>query len=530
MDRKLFVWVTAAVLVLVAVLLVEGVFQPPRPTSLFPEPSRREHPSTPTSATRPSEGTFLAPIEEVYRALRERFYDPQRVQTAALRTRAIEGMIEALDDPYSRYNTRREFEHFSEGLEGEYEGIGAWIGMRDGRLTIISPIKGGPAKAAGARAGDALLEIDGEGTEGFSVDEAARRLRGAKGTEVTVKVRHTDGVVEVLTIVRDRIKVPSVEWELQAPTIGYIRITRFASSTPQELNAALAQLRQESDSIEGLILDLRGNGGGYLLAAQQVASAFVERGQTVLIERRRGDREDVLRSLGNSLPNWPLAVLVDGGTASAAEIVAGAIRDNEMGVLIGQNTFGKGVVQTAFELSDGSRLILTTAEYFTPDGHKVHEVGLSPAPPFVVEEWFLTLSNVRKEVEALESSLPTFAEAARAVLQGVDEQLNDVERHAIDDEYEKALQALDELDRRLQTSPERLLQDAGASPDDAEAVLIPPLLAELKQGIDPLLAELRARLERNAIAVALDWLRSPQIRGQLCPCAFLPQTPSTPSP
>jgi carboxyl-terminal processing protease len=495
MERKLVLWLTVGLIVLALTLFTQGLFY--RPETAVDQPPERER--------------FLDPLWEVYQKAKEHFYRPERMEDEKLLEEAIRGMMKGLDDPYSRFNTKEEFEHFSIELEGQYEGIGAYIGLRDGELTVIAPIKGGPAEREGVRAGDVILEIDGESTQGFTPDDAARRLRGPKGTFVTILVRHLDGSIEEITIVRERIQLVSVEHKLIDPSIAYVRLNSFSRTTPSELRRALEELQEES--IEGLILDLRGNGGGLLHVAEQVGSLFVDQGKPLLIERGRfGER--VRHSSGNKLPNWPIAVLVDGGTASASEILAGAIRDNEMGVLVGRRTFGKGVIQTPFELKEGGRLILTTAEYLTPAGHQVQDVGLEPQ--FQVESWYPTLLEVRKELRGLEEILPKFATATRAVLQDLREILNRLEQKATHDEYEAALAALDEFRQRLEMDPKELLREAGVLEDDPESVLIAPLLAELKAQIDPLLDELTRRLERNDIAVAIEWLTSMQ--DQLCPC------------
>ena len=428
-------------------------------------------------------------------------------------------MIRGLDDPFSRYNTRKEYQEFTISIEGKYEGIGAYIGLRNGEITVISPIKGGPAERQGVRAGDAILEIDGESTQGFSTDDAAERLRGPRGTSVTIKVRHLDGSIEEITIVRDRIEIPSVETKLLSPQIAYVRLNTFSGTTPQELREKLADLERESSDIQGLVLDLRGNGGGLLQAAKEIASLFLDRGMTILVERtRHGER--IHTSFGNRRPNWPIAVLVNEGTASASEILAAAIRDNRLGLLVGRHTFGKGVIQTPIPLSDGSMLILTTAEYFTPNRHPVQDVGLTP--DVVVEDWFPSLTKVRREVHGLHELLPDFAEASQKVLEGFENLLDQIETHAGRDEYEDALKALEEFEARLQTDPAALLEDAGVSPDSPEAVLMEPLLEKLAEGVKPLLPELRERLVHNDIAVAEEWLRT--MLGKLCPCE-LPEAP-----
>lgn len=511
MERKLVVWLAIGVIVLAVTILSQGFFSSTNSTSQS-QPQGREQ--------------FLDRLWEAYQKAQEHFYQPDRVQQEKLMEEAIRGMVKGLGDPYSRFNTEDEYERFSTELEGEYEGIGAYIGLRDGQITVISPIKDGPAERQGVRAGDKILEIDGESTQGFTPDDASRRLRGTKGTTVKIKVRHSDDSVEEITIVRERIQINSVEHKLLSPSIAYIRINSFSATVPNELSEALKDLQRQSQSIQGLVLDLRGNGGGYLQVAKQVGSTFVDQGQTLLVEKSRSG-EVVDRSSGNNLPNWPIAVLVDQGTASASEILAGALRDNEMGVLIGQKTFGKGVIQTRFDLSDNSVIWLTTAEYFTPDRHAVQEVGLTPDSAFLVDDWYSTLLNVRGELRAFDQSLPQFASASHAVLQQLAKLLEQLGEKANDDEYEAALSTLGEFEKRIHASPDGLLKGAGVMGGESESVLIAPLLEKLVKQIEPMLAELKARLERNDLTVATEWLQAPGIKGKLCPCQLAPATPST---
>lgn len=525
MDRKLVLWLGVLLLVLGAVLLTQGVFLPKSPqsgselgstaaseTKLSGTPNPTTQ--TPSRSVRLSREEFLDPIWQAQQFVRDHFYRPEDVDDVKLRQEAVRGLVRGLGDPFSYYKTPEEFQKFEEQLEGEeYEGIGAYIGQREGWIVIISPLKGGPAEREGVRAGDVILEIDGESARGFSVDDAARRLRGPQGTPVTVKVRHLDGSVEEITIIREAIKVPVVEYKLLRPEMGYVRLNTFGSAAGREVQRAIEELQRESPQLQGLIFDLRGNGGGLLSAAKAVASLFLDRGMTILIERSR-DGERVHASYGNRLPNWPIAVLVDEGSASASEIVAGAIRDNRMGVLIGRQTFGKGVVQTTFPLSDSSMLFITTAEWLTPLGRPIQDVGLTP--DLVVESWFPSFMKLRRELRGLEELLPDFAKAGHAVLQSLSDLLNQIETYAGQDEYEQALQALDTLEAKLQADPKLLLAEAGASPDDPESLLVGELLRRLSQSLREKLPELRERLARNDLAVAIEWLEG--MLGQECPC------------
>ncbi len=551
MDRKLTVWALAAVVLVVAAIWAQGVLQPSDAVNMKPgtpseSASASNQPSDASSSSSegdngsnsstttsnatgsPSSGdASFDRLQEAYETIQGNFYQPGRISHQTMETEAIRGMISTLDDPYSRYNTPEQYERFQSGLSGEYEGIGAWIGIREERIVIISPIEGGPAKAAGLRTGDAILTIDGTSTEGFSVDEAAQMLRGPAGTEVDVKVEHQDGTVETITITRDHIKVPSTEHELLSDDTAYLRINRFAQSTPNEVRQALSDIRDRTSSINGLILDLRGNGGGYLQAAIQIASLFVDGGKPIVEVRERKQGTQTSSSYGNDVPNWPIAVLVDGGTASAAEILAGAIRDHQMGMLIGRTTFGKGVVQSGFNMSGGGMLFLTTAQYFTPDGHKVHNVGLTPTEDFVIDDWFASLQAVRQEIVRLRDSLPEFADAARGVLDRYNDALTDVQLAASEDEYVDALDALDAFRELLDRDPETLLEDNGAASEDPEAVLLPPLLEELRSSLSSKLEELETRLRNNPMDAAKTWLTSEDVSGTTCPCEFIPEPPST---
>ncbi|HIC96199.1 TPA: S41 family peptidase [Candidatus Bipolaricaulota bacterium] len=328
-------------------------------------------------------GGPFSPLIQAYERIRAHFYYQERLDDRELLYGAVRGLVEALHDPYSRFLTPEEYQRFTSiDLEGEFVGIGVQIAIRDGRLVVIAPLSGSPAERAGVRVGDIILEIDGRSTEGITLDEAVALLRGEEGTEVTLKLQHLDGTIEEITIVRELIELDPVDHRLEGERIGYIRITTFNRKTAPEFNTALQELL--TSGVEGLILDLRSNPGGLLDGALLVASNFIDEGLIFRSTDRYGARDYPTR--GNSIPNLPLAVLIDRGTASAAEILAGAIQDHRMGVLVGERTFGKGVIQTPYVLSDGSAVIITTAEYTTPNGHRVQDLGLVPDIPVTNEE------------------------------------------------------------------------------------------------------------------------------------------------
>lgn len=293
---------------------------------------------------------------------------------------AIQGMLKTLDDPYTRYMDPQALKREQEDMFlGHFGGLGIIISMKDDQLTIISPIEDTPAFRAGIKAGDKIVEIDGKSTEGIELNEAVDILRGEKGTEVTLGINR-ENVEEILeiTIIRDIIEVKAVKKEVMGKdnNLGYIRITTFNVNTEPELKKVLNEFKKDSN-IKGIILDLRNNPGGLLDSAIEVASKFVKEGPVVHIKDRDGIQVTV-QSRGNQYPQWPLFVLVNEGSASASEIVAGAIQDSGRGKLLGEKTFGKGVVQQVFNLSDGSGIVITTSEYYTPSERSINHIGIEP--------------------------------------------------------------------------------------------------------------------------------------------------------
>ncbi len=353
---------------------------------------------------------LFAPVYQIYQYIKSYFYKPELIDDQKALYGAMKGVVEQLGDPYSEFLDPEERELFDEALEGEFTGVGIEITIVDNVLTVITPLVGTPAEAAGVLAGDRILQIDGESTEGITLTEAAYRIRGEEGTTVVLTVRHEDGTVEDIPIVRAKIEIASVESEpLSDGRIGYIRIFRFESDTVSELDRAINSL--DLENLTGLILDLRNDPGGYVPTAVEVAKRFIDDGIIVIMKDRvSGERK--YYSHGNSVPNVPLAVLINRGTASASEIVAGAIRDNGMGILIGEKSFGKGVYQSFIDFPDGSALKITSGEYFTPRGDVVNGIGLSPDievdedtdPIDVAKSWIEAHAGVEMPIDLDEES------------------------------------------------------------------------------------------------------------------------------
>jgi len=324
-----------------------------------------------------TDSKFFSPLFQVYQYIQDYYYDPEQINDQDALYGAMKGMVKQLDDPYSEFLDPEDYGHWERSLEGEFSGVGIEITIRDEVLTVITPLVGTPAEEAGVCAGDQILEIDGQPTEGITLSAIAARIRGEAGTSVILLIQHKDGAQEEIEIVREIIVVKSVTSELMAEgRIAYIRVSRFDSNVTINLDTALSHFNLED--LDGMILDLRNNPGGLLKEAISVSKRFVDQNMVIVTTRGRVDGEEQFWSAGNLVPNLPLAVLINGGTASAAEITAAAIRDHEMGILIGECSFGKGLIQRVFQLPDGSALRLTTGEYFTPLGQAVNEVGLSP--------------------------------------------------------------------------------------------------------------------------------------------------------
>lgn len=328
------------------------------------------------SQQQPSSSGLFDPVYQIYQYVQSYFYKPELIDDQKALYGAMKGVVEQLGDPYSEFLNPEEKVQFDESLEGEFSGVGIEISIEDGILTVITPLVGTPAEAAGVLAGDQILAIDGQTTEKVTLSGAAVRIRGETGTTVTLTIRHENGDIIDIPIVRSIIVIDPVNSNtLENGTIGYIRVLRFESDTVVELDQALASF--DLETMKGLILDLRNNPGGLMPSAISVCSRFVDEG-VVLVVHDRLSGEKKYYSKGNRIPNLPLAILINRGSASASEIAAGGIRDNRMGVLIGETSFGKGVYQQMIDFPDGSALKITAGEYFTPSGRVVQGVGLTP--------------------------------------------------------------------------------------------------------------------------------------------------------
>jgi carboxyl-terminal processing protease len=317
-------------------------------------------------------------LSEVMGLIHEDYVD--RTDDHQLMSNAIRGMVGELD-PHSAFMDKDEFDDLRIATEGNYSGIGVEVTIEDHVLTVIAPLDGSPAARAGIRSGDAILSIDGKPIGNAPLDEAIGRIRGAPGTLVRLGIGR-EGLASPLDLDIERalVTVHSVRYEMLEAGIGYLRISQFSDTTGADTKAALRALEEQAGGkLRGLVLDLRNNPGGVLDSAVEVSDAFLDRGTIVSAEGRSAESRFRMEAMGGDLARGaPVAVLVNGGSASAAEIVAGALKDNGRAKLLGQKTFGKGSVQTVLPLEDGQALKLTTSLYFTPSGVSIHEKGIQP--------------------------------------------------------------------------------------------------------------------------------------------------------
>lgn len=290
---------------------------------------------------------------------------------------AVSGVVSALDDPYSVFFDPQKAKEFSESLSGTFDGIGAEIGMKNNQLVIIAPLPEMPAEKAGLRGGDKILAIDKKATTAMTIDEAVTKIRGKRGTQVTLTIyRDGESKERDVTVMRDKIVIKAVRFEVKDKNTGYIRIVHFTQDTASEFRNAVNKLLEKK--VTRLIIDLRNNPGGYLEAAVQIAGYWVD-GDTVVIEQYDGDkREEYKGRVRPRLKDMPTVVLTNKGSASASEIVAGALQDYKKATIVGEQTFGKGSVQDVQALKDGSSLKLTIAKWLTPKGRTIQDNGITP--------------------------------------------------------------------------------------------------------------------------------------------------------
>jgi carboxyl-terminal processing protease len=361
-------------------------------------------------------GRTTLPIEElrsfteVFGAIKTNYVEP--VEDKRLITEAINGMLTGLD-PHSAYLDQEAFKELQVGTQGQFGGLGIEVGMEDGFVKVISPIEDTPAFKAGIKPNDLIIKLDDTPVKGMSLNDAVKRMRGKPNTSITLTIsRKGESAPIVVTLTRAVIRVQSVKSKIIEPGYGWVRVSQFQEATTENMVRQLTQMFKENPNLKGLVLDLRNDPGGLLHGAVAISAAFLP-AKTLIVstdgraedakkkfyatpdDYARGSRgEDVLKSLPQAVKNIPMVVLVNGGSASASEIVAGALQDHKRATVIGTQTFGKGSVQTIMPLGNNTAIKLTTARYYTPGGRSIQALGIKP--DLVVEDPTDTLTRVRE--------------------------------------------------------------------------------------------------------------------------------------
>ena len=393
MNSKLWLSITGTILALVILAgtcsagFVAGRLLTPsgsQPITLLPSITGRDPGAGNTPGGTPEDlKEVFTPFWQAWDLVHDQYVD-QPVDDDVMMRGAIRGMLDALEDPHTSYLDPSEYEMLTTQLQGEddYEGIGAWVDTTGEYLTIISPMPDSPAEKAGLRPGDQIIAIDGEDMTGLDGEIVRKKILGPAGTSIVVTVQREGNEPFQTTVTRDSINVPSVESRMLENDIAYIHLFLFGDKTKQELRQAIRKLLDENP--RGMILDLRYNGGGYLQSAVDVASEFINDGVILYEEYGDGERTTYNARNGGLATDIPLVVLINEGSASASEIVAGAIQDHERGLLVGTNSYGKGSVQIPSDLKNEAGAIrITVARSLTPDERTIQEIGLTP--DYVVE-------------------------------------------------------------------------------------------------------------------------------------------------
>ncbi|MTI10345.1 S41 family peptidase [Curvivirga aplysinae] len=357
--------------------------------------------SAQTEETYPDTLTNLRMLGDVMEHIRENYVD--EVNEKDLIEAAIQGMLTSLD-PHSTFLPPSDFEDMQQDTKGEFGGLGIEVTMEDGWVKVVSPIDDTPAYKAGIEAGDYITHLDGEPVQGLTLDQAVERMRGMVGEDIVLTIARKGQEPFDVTITRDTIKMRAVRYRMEDDDVGYIRISRFSEQTQPGLDKALKRLKEESEGeLKGYVLDLRNNPGGLLNQAISVSDTFLERGIVVSTRGRDGrDAQDFRAGAGDDADGLPVVVLINGGSASASEIVAGALQDHGRAIIMGTKSFGKGSVQSIMPLSYGDAAIkMTTQRYYTPSGDSIQATGIEP--DIIVEQ--ARLETVESRFRTQESDL-----------------------------------------------------------------------------------------------------------------------------
>lgn len=393
-----------------------------RKTTLSVSPDRRLIINEQTPAASPVDFSLFWDVwQRVFRS----YIDKAELDPQKLAEGAISGMVNAIGDPYTTFLPAKENREFKQDLGGEFEGIGAQLGQKEGRIVVVAPLKGTPAEKAGIRAGDWILKVNDEETIGWSIPQAVNKIRGPRGSSVSLTILHENAQKpEDIAITRATIQIPSVDFWVKTPVmieeisglplieslsraktrIAYIHLSRFGDHTNEDWEKAVKEIARQlpAGDIAGLVFDLRNNPGGYLDGSVWIASEFIKSGTIVSQVNSDGTRQDYSVVKAGKLLDVPMVVIVNQGSASAAEIVAGAIRDVGRGKLVGETTFGKGSVQTPEDLAGGAGLHITTGKWLLPKGDSIHKKGITPDVLVEMEDATATTdAQLAKAIELL---------------------------------------------------------------------------------------------------------------------------------
>ncbi|WP_096202832.1 S41 family peptidase [Bacillus sp. FJAT-45350] len=354
--------------------------------------------SAPTGEVEPDNDDAIAKFSKAFQLISDRYVED--VDHQDLLEGAIEGMLKSLDDPYSVYMDQETASQFMESLDSHFEGIGAEVSMTNGQVTIVAPFRDSPAEKAGLQPNDRILQIDGESIEGLSLYEAVLQIRGEKGTIVELTIERPGASDPIMIdVTRDEIPIETVRAEVvedNGVSIGVLEITSFSEDTAERFTKELQEL--EKQGIEGLVIDVRGNPGGYLNSVEDIGKLIIPGGKPVVqIENREGEKMRVLSSLKETKP-YPIVGLIDRGSASASEILAAALKEGGGYDVVGETSFGKGTVQQAIKLGDGSEIKLTLFKWLTTDGNFINQEGVEPTIEVLQPDYFyLPPLNVKEE-------------------------------------------------------------------------------------------------------------------------------------
>ena len=332
----------------------------------------------------------MALFTKVLEQVREMYVDTNKVAYTNLIYGALRGMLQSLD-PHSQFMDPATYQDMKDDTSGQFGGLGIVVGLKEGLPTVIAPMEDTPGFRAGILAGDKIIEVDGKSTEGLALDDVVKKMRGPPGTKITLRLmRPKSQALRTVEVIRAEINVPSVKDEqILEDGLGYVRILTFSEHTEEQLQKALDNLNRQG--LRGLVLDLRNNPGGLLESAVEVSQKFLRKGDLIVATVGRTEKQQMTEKSGGRVHylDFPMAILINGGSASAAEIVAGALQDQHRAFLVGEKSFGKGSVQSVIPLDDGSALRLTTAKYYTPSHRVIHEHGIEPDIVVVMppEDW-----------------------------------------------------------------------------------------------------------------------------------------------